>query len=990
MFARRSRRASLLALSFATGVVSVAGPAAAQDQISEDEFFGDEPEDGDSVSEDEFFEEEDDDEKPKAPAAGKGAIYGKLLDGTGQPALEAQITVVQTGELVVTDFDGHYEIDLPPGTYTLSIFLPTHDKLILSNVEVKEGQRVEINDELQLEKGADEAIETLFEVEVEADESSIEGQLLTRKRATVVGDSIGRQEISKTPDRNAAAAVRRVVGVLIVDSKYVYVRGIGERYTNALLDGSPLPSPEPEQQTVPLDLFPTTVLDSLTVVKTFSPDMPGNFAGGSVRIGTRRLPTKFTFTVSGSATFNTQSTFRSYSQYAGGDLDWLGIDDGTRELSGDVPEYQVGLNRRRPDGSFIGRDEVQRVGEAINKTMATRSAIAPPNHRFNVTVGDTIDLPEGQKLGYQLTAGYNRSFERRPNEIIRTAEANPDAPGGFILRNDLVAERGIDKVRWSGLGGLTYQISDDHRLQLTGLYSRSSDDEAFEIEGQHDERGAIIHESRLTYVQRSLAYGALRGGHDFPELNDAHLDWSGYVSEAIRDQPDTRATVFEFDSAFGYAYEDDSQSGFHFFSNLSELAYGGGVDWAQPLVGDAETGTRIKFGGRVDRRSRDFVARRFRYRPGQGAGGDLICETQTWDRTCPDQIFSPDNITNQQLLVEDNTLPTDGYTAGLDIYAGYAMMDAHIVDNVRIIVGPRLEVSEQRIETFAPFDPENEEVKQRGQINGENLLPSVSLVWEVIDDMNLRLAASRTIARPQLREIAPFAFTDYFGGFQVQGNPELEFTTIWNGDFRWEWFPTLREVIAASVFAKRFEKPIETVVNAAGARGIITYQNAPGANLIGGELEARKNFGFITDSLEDLSLIANFTLAFSEVELEDATFVTNDQRPMAFQAPWIVNVSADYDDEDLGLRARVLYNIIGPRIVQVGTEGLPDTYEQPRHQLDVTAAKALGQGFEVRLSARNILNDDVRATFGREDTDGNLQRQYRVGGTYSVGIGYEY
>lgn len=1011
MFARRPRRASLLALSLAMATVS--GSAAAQD-ISEEEFFGDEPEDGDTVSEDEFFSEDDDDDdgpkKPKPPAAGKGTIYGTLLDGTGQPALEAQITVVQTGQLVVTDFDGNYKIDLPPGTYTLSIFLPTHDKLILSNIEVEEGAQVRIDDELELEKGAEEAIETLFEVEVEADESSIEGQLLTRKRASVVGDSIAREEIRRTPDRNAAAAVRRVVGVIIVDGKFVYVRGIGERYTNALLDGSPLPSPEPEQQTVPLDLFPTTVLDSLTVVKTFTPDQIGNFAGGSIRIGTRRLPKKFTFSMSASMSFNSQTTFQDFYSYQGGDLDWLGVDDGSRRIPAGFEDQRIQARIRRPDGTFFTNEELADLGRQIDRPMSTQTQLAPPNHRFSATIGNTFDLTDEQKLGVSLTGSYSRSFQTRRNVTIVTADSTGGGTG-LALRNDYRLNDSQDSVRWAFLGGLTYQINPDHRLHLTGLYAISADDTAFELEGPDQERGNNnIHETRLTFESRRLAYGQLRGDHEFPDLNDARLDWNASLANAVRDQPDTRATVFQqldVDGIPGYVFEDDSQSGFHFFSTLDEVTVGAGMDWLQPIT-KGDDGQKIKFGSRVDVRRRTFDARRYRFAfppppntPQADSTSPIFCPGTSFTQNCPDRAISEEALAVPfdengtpgfpLLRLDEGTRETDAYTADVDVLGFYAMADLHPAEDLRVILGPRIEIARQNIRTFAPYDPENADLQQEGEVTGENILPALSMVYEVVDDMNLRLAVSRTVARPQLREIAPFAFVNYFGGYPEEGNPNLRFTQIWNGDLRWEWFPTLSEVLAASFFVKRFEDPIEQVIVANGSRGLITYQNSPTANLIGGELEARKNFGFISERLEDLALIANFTLALSQVEFDETGFLTNAERPLANQAPWIVNASLDYanDDPDVGLRARVLYNIIGPRIVQVGAGGLPDVYEQPRHQLDVTAAKTIGNSLEITASGRNLINHRFLATFGSKASAQVLTRFTR-GVTASLGLRLRY
>ncbi|MEM9696711.1 MAG: TonB-dependent receptor, partial [Myxococcota bacterium] len=538
----------------------------------EEAFFADDPE--------ESFFQDGEDVKEKAPEEGKGAIVGSITDGTDLPAVQALVKVVGTGLSVETSLSGTYRLDLPPGTYKLRIIYPLHETVTLENIEVKPGATVELDEKLPAQEGVD--VDPIV-VEIEADESSIEGQLIQRKRASVVGDSIAREEIARTPDRNAAAAVRRVVGVIIVDGKFVYVRGIGERYTNALLDGSPLPSPEPEQQTVPLDLFPTNVLDSLTVVKTFTPDQIGNFAGGSIRIGTRRLPTEFSLSLSASLGINSQTTFQDFYSYQGGNLDWLGVDDGSRSRPSEFEGIRVRNNVRQPDGSFFTNEQLAELGRAIDRPMSTRTTLAPPNHRFSLTVGNTFDLDDEKKLGTQLSASYSRSFQTRRNVEVVTADSTRGGEG-LLVRNDYRVDDSVDRVRWSLLGGLTYKHNDDHSLHLTGLYAISTDDTAFELEGPDRERGNLVHETRLSFESRNLVYGQLRGEHEFPELGDARLDWNASLANARRDQPDTRATVFtggSLEGVGGFVFEDDSQSGFHFFSDLNELSVGTGLDWLQ-------------------------------------------------------------------------------------------------------------------------------------------------------------------------------------------------------------------------------------------------------------------------------------------------------------------------------------------------------------------------------------------------------------------------
>jgi outer membrane receptor for ferrienterochelin and colicin len=983
---RRTRVSTILLAS-----LFLTTAALAQDESEDEgEEIAVEPAEGDKPAEEPAEEEEavEEDEEgldPSRPApAGKCVIWGKLTDARGEPIIEAEVSVIGTSIKTITDYDGFYRLEVPACKYDLRFWAELQKPTQLTGIAVTTGEVYRQDEKLAPVEGAVDVIE----VETEQESSSAEGQILERKRSASVGDSVGRAEMSKQADRSAADSAKRVVGITVEDSRFVFIRGLGERYTNALLDGAPLPSPEPDRQAVPFDLFPSLMLDGLTVAKTFTPDYPGDFAGGSVRIVTRRIPDEFLFSVSLNAGVNSQSTFREGLSYHGSSMDWLGIDGGVRALDPSIPEYKIGRGLKHPDGRFISPDELKGYGQSVNAFMSTERTVYPIDHGGNVVIGHSVALGEESKLGFMGAFSYGRKFELYPDEIIRTFRVETD--GGLKRLNDLGVERGIDKVSWGGLGGVTLEIDKHQRIHLTGLYSRSSDNTATELEGRHEERGAIIHETRLSFVSRSLAFGQLRGEHEIEQLNDAELDWNLSLARAERYEPDTRATVFVLDSALGaYNYEDDSQSGLHFFSEQGETTFGGGLNYKQPLV-TGPAPTYLKFGSLVSLRSREFNARRFTFQPANGVSPDSrLCHTTTWDATCPDQIFAQENIGTNLELVE-STRPNDAYTADLNIFSGYVMIDSSVTDTMRLILGERLEVSDQTIDSIDPHNPEVGAVSS-GYTN-RDFLPAAALVWGTTSTSNLRLSATRTLARPQLREIAPFSFTDYFGGREVQGNPDLELTHIYNFDLRFEWFPTLREVLAASVFYKRFSDPIEEVIQAAGARGIVTFQNAESADLFGVELEARKSLDFIVPELADLSIVSNLTFARSRVDLdpEEAAFVTNPNRPLSRQAPYIANVALDYSNEDTGTRLRLSYNIAGPRIVAVGTKGLPDVYGQPRHQLDFVGSQELFEGFEIKASAKNLINDSFRETQGEDDEEDAVVHSYTTGVTVNLGLTYTY
>jgi outer membrane receptor protein involved in Fe transport len=831
---------------------------------------------------------------------------------------------------------------------------------------------------------AEPAVETVVEVE----SASVQSLLLERQRGIASGDSVGRAEITKANDRTAAEAAKRVVGANIEGSRFLFVRGLGERYTNALLDGFPLPSPEPDRQAVPLDLFPSQILDSLTVVKTFSPDVPGDFAGGSVRIATRRIPNKLTLAGSVSVGFNTEATFSNALTHAGGGLDFLGIDDGTRALPTDIPSTKVVRGVEQEDGTIITRDEIAAFGREMNTPLSARRSLGAPNLSVNAVAADSFSLGDWGKLGIMGALVYDRRLERVVEAKLRTyGRAVGEESDSVRLLNDLELERATQLVSWGGLFGTTLELGEDHRLGLTGLYTRAADISTSVLSGRHEERASSLAEERLTFVSRQLAFGDITGHHRFKEANGLELDYGLGLARATREQPDTRGATYQYDATQNvFAFEDDSTSGSHFFSEQGETTVSGMVDITVPLLKRQEV-AKIKTGAAFNLRDREFLARRFRFRPDRknGAEGFDLCPGASFSLDCPDKLFTDANIDSRALELEENTGDNDGYNAGLQVVSTYVMLDTRPLPHWRLTLGPRLEVSSQDITSFDPVDSTQE--AKENVLEDLQLLPAALLTYTPIPKANLRLSVTRTVARPQLRELAPFGFVDYFGGRETRGNPEIVNTSIVNADTRFEFFPTSREVIAVSAFYKQFENPIEQVIQASsGTAGVVTFDNAPSGNLFGIELEARKSLDFLSEALRPLSIISNVTLAHSSVQLdaERAILLTSKSRPLSQQAPFIVNVALDFDYEPWGTRARLLYNVVGQRLTQVGRNGIPDIYELPRHVLDLTVGQKLGQFVELRGSASNLL--DWPTVREHKTGNGDITEEFKTGTTFSLGL----
>lgn len=922
----------------------------------------------------------------RPPAKGKGVIWGVLTDTKlGEPLPEAQVSVVGTRYRAITDIDGRFRLELPPGSYNLRFFYELHEPARLDGVRVAAGEL----EKVELELTSDEKSVDVVEVETEADRAALEGQILSRQRSAAVGDGIGRAEISKTPDSNAAQAAQRVVGATIVGGRFVYVRGLGERYSNALLNGVPLPSPEPDRAAVPLDLFPAQALDGITITKTFVPHLPGDFAGGSIAIETRQIPTEFLFNVQLSGGYNSDATFRERLSYRGSSMDWLGFDSGTRAKPDNLPDRLLSTTSPKPGGGSYTEADLTALGRGMNSYMSATSAFTPPNHGLSLVVGNGWRLGPQQRIGALAALSYGRSYEIMEDGLIREFRSPENRPGSIARRLEYRSDRGLDMVRWGTLGSVSFEPHPDHRLTFLGFHSQLSDNTTQTWEGDLFEEGTRAHATRLSFVGRALDVVQLSGDHKFKDLGNAQLNWFGSLGFARRDEPDTRDVVYNYRADLDrWSYYGSVDSGRHFWSEQNERSTAAGVNWTQPVSQDEAT--KVMFGGLVNLKQRDFEARRFVFEDATPGDGNALksCEGSVLPRNCPDKLFLPENI-GALLALREQTRGSDAYEAKLDVMAAYIEADVALARDLRLILGQRVERTVQTVDPVNQFEAGNFVEDKRAELRSTDLLPSVSLIYSATEKTKFRAAVTRTLARPQVRELAPFAYSDYFSGRENGGNPELELTHITNADLRFEYFPSLREVAAFSIFYKNFKDPIEPVIV---PPTIGTFANTEGANVIGAELEGRKHLDFLSERLRDFSVIANLTFAHSRIQIGEQgdSPLTNSSRPLSQQAPYVLNFALDYTTDTSGTGVRVLYNVVGPRIVEVGTRGLEDVYEQPRHLVDLTLSQDFAKHFQAKLTARNILNSAVRWSQGEDASEENLTREFKTGAIYTASLSYTY
>jgi outer membrane receptor protein involved in Fe transport len=871
------------------------------------------------------------DEAPDPGSAVRGVtgVCGTVVDAaTGEPLIDAPLAVVKGGAAQArSDVDGRFTLRLPPGLYDLRARYELYEARRVRGVGVVAGECTPIRIELAAQEGAVEEVV----VTATADSRREAAVLAERKSAPVMQDTISAQEISRTPDSAASDAVKRVVSATVVDGKYVYLRGLGGRYSSVLLNGVPLPSPDADEHAVPLDLLPTSLLSSLNVVKTYSPNLPGSFAGGTLDIETTSYPARFEAELSISSWASNVATGKTRRTQGGGTLDWLTIDDGDRALPDLVPTDGPMVRERVDDATLID------ATRDFSNDWTTQTARSNPGIGLGATAGDTR-VVGGHKLGYLLSLDYGLRETVKQSRVGAEAQTAAGAPLEFKEHYDI--EQGSLLSDVSGLANIGFEIDPDNDLTLLALYTRSAESNAQKRIGTTID-GSRYDSDRLQFVARGMLFSQLRGEHTVRRLGDLDVSWQGNFSWVTRDEPDTRDVIYFQEGTVPLAWAQRvAGSSDRFFSEVRDLSGGGGLDLAFPVLGG-----RLRTGAAAQLSNREFEARKFHFT----ADGADIDPTLS-----PDLLFASENV-SERFFLQEYTSDTDAYTASQNLYAGYLSTDMPIVPGLRGIGGVRFEHAQVDLTPGSRYAASQ---VQAVQVDREDsaFLPSANIVWALLEGMNLRAAYSYTLVRPQFRELAEFEFVDYDRKRTVTGNSGLETTRIHNADVRWEWFPREDEVLAASVFHKAFEKPIEAVItNAAG--GSVTYRNAPGATVYGAELEARLGLGRFAPSLADLRAAVNLALVHSQVDLEGASGnQTSTQRPLQGQSPYVVNASLGWSRS--GTDVTALYNVYGERITEVGFELLPDAYEQPFHRVDLTLSHKW-RALRAKLAVTNLLDSRV-------------------------------
>ncbi len=912
-----------------------------------------------------------------------GTVTGMISGNEGgavQPMPFVNVIMKGTSFGASTDLDGRYTFTCPAGAYTLLVSFVGFEPVERA-VNVEAGGRLVVDLTLAPPTNQLQQVEV---VAVRRTESESAVLMETRSSQQVV-NGVGRQQIARSQDRTAGDVVKRIPGVTILGDRFVMIRGLADRYNTVLLNDVSAPSLEPDKRAFSFDLIPSGALERIMVYKTAAPGLPGDFAGGVVKVHTLTVPaeneTRFTLSTSVRA----GTTFRPFQQSAGSPTDALGFDNGFRQLPAGFPSS---LN-----GQSAGT--LQALGRELPNNWAPRTLTALPDARMSLLVARTLGRQDGtNRYGTVTSIDYSNTWS-----AWTARNYNYNAYDLSTGRSDTIYDytdrESVRGARITAMHNWTALLGKGTKLEFRNLFNQQGQEQTTYRTGRNLEEGFAVRNHAYRYQQRTVYSGQLHGDHTLGDRDQ--LTWTMGYAHARSKEPDLRRVRTTRDIA---ATDDNAPyqiiippsastlDAGRFFSDLTENVLTGRIDHRHRFAAEgADLVPELTAGVFVEDKERDFSARWMSF-----SQANLLTFDQDLLTEDLATVFSAENIdpTTGFELVE-GTNPSDRYTGRNTLLAGYLGASLARTDRWNLSGGLRVEHNRQQLQS-ARFGG------QRVRVDDPvlSILPSVSASIDLGERSLVRMAWGNTVNRPEFRELAPFAFYDFSMNNVLFGNDSLEVARIMNIDARWELYPTANEVISVGLFYKRFRDPIEMYfVPGTGSGGTrnFTFGNAVEANSYGVEAEVRRSFSgwFGTGYLGRFGMLFNGAYILTQVDLGARAVGQTQQRPLMGQSPYVLNAGIFYQDNDNGLQYNILYNVMGRRLFAVGTFGTPDLYEMPRHQVDATITKRLGRRFELKASVQDLLNQRVRLvqdSNANDRIDGNDEEimMFRRGQVVSLGL----
>lgn len=907
-------------------------------------------------------------------------LSGTLISAEdNKPVANARIYISGISGNLLTDEEGKFSTEILSGLYNLSIIHAKYNSVLKPNIEIPENGID--NMVIELTPSGKELPE--FVVVVPFIEGSLASVLEERKQNNSVANYLSMEQISKSGDSDAAGALKRVTGLTLVDGKFIYVRGLGERYSSTLLNGANLPSPDPTRRVVPLDLFPTGIIESIEVQKGYAASLPAEFGGGTVTLKTINIPQDNFLKVGLSYGHNTQTTGKNGLTYEGGANDWLGMDDGTRDIPAPLAEAIANGTELRPSNPFVpgGFDpaDLEMIGESLPNNYNLLNQTTDPNAGFSLSGGMRHEMDSGVVMGFSSAVEYGSSWQTRAEQRRDFIISSGDE---LVLDSEELSETTRRNINLSGFLTTGIEFSENNKVSANYMVLRNTSDFSEIAEGFNEDLGNSRRIYELRWTERELDSSQFFGEHIFPEINGFKFNWQYTDSSAYFDEPDNR--IYRYDQReegdFIFSTRNDSNS--RVWRQLEDLSKNIRYDISFPLTIAENHDFLFKAGQNWIAKDRNSDIRRFVFED----VGSLVNQIDRGSDL--ETILSPEFIDPRGYQLQEVTRATDNYFANLDIKSNYFGIDYSYKELLRVSIGVREEEFNQSVTTFQLFDPDDSPIT--ATLKDTEYYPAFSSAIFLPANNQLRLNYSETATRPDFKELSPAQFKDPVLDRNIIGNPDLVNGSIKHYDLRWDKYFSESEFVSVSLFYKQFFNPIEIIILPGSSR-IISFDNAESAENYGIELELYKDFSFMKRFLErdfwsDMYISANYAYIESEIVLgtDRPGGQTNNTRPLQGQSPYVANLQLGYDNVDRDISMTLLYNIFGERISEAGSSGRPDIYEQPFNQLDFVISKKMYDRLNLKLKARNLLDDEVIFLQGDKIT-----RSFTKGRSFSLSISYD-
>ena len=920
-------------------------------------------------------------------------IAGRVLSaGNGVVISGVAVSVPGAGPATVTDLNGHFRLDrLPAGKQDILLSKAGFEPLTVTGFSGADRDGGKVDFVLTPIEGGVVRLDN-FSVSAEVLRNSGRGLLVERQKAVAVSDSIGSEQMSRLGFNDAAQAMKAVTGASVVDGKYVYIRGLGDRYSSTSLNGAEVPSADPDRRAVQMDLFPAELIDAIVTSKTFTPDRPGNFSGGNVDIRTKALPDTRTFAFSLGTSYNAQTTGEAILGYPATE-DWLGRDDGARQIPSGLGAKTIPARGAAADA------EIGQLSRLFSPVMAPTRNKAKWNRKLSATYGDRFEIGT-QTFGVIASLSSDHSFSSYRGGRIGRNELQGTNSNALSTTVSLDDERGSEETTAGGTAKVSWRFSPEHEVSLNGLFNSTGEDVARQQSGLYIAGGGLDNDQTYTtrtlkFTERELRSVQLTGRHLFSSWRGLLVEWTGSNGRNTQDEPDTRFFNNSSRVIGGQTFYEWETSGLvnpaRYFRKLEETRKDYGLDLTLPFNAWDGREMKLKAGGAMARIERGFRERQYIYRSlGRRFDGNA------------DTFFLPANVGNvnpatgrfltDSLFIQDTSAPRNNYDATMGVDGVYLMADVPITQKLRAIGGARIETTDMVVTSQDP-------TRRQGLLDLRDTLPSLNLVYELHPKMNVRAAFGRTLARPNFREMAPYETFEFVGDFVYIGNPDLKRTLIDNFDLRWEWFTGPGRIVAVSAFWKNLKNPIEKAIYAPTGliinQGEIQYQNPEKGRVYGAEFEFRQKLEGLWRPLKNFTFGLNLTVVESSVEISPselrvARLYKADApatRALAGQSNHLVNGDLSYSNPRTRTSASIYYNLFGERLALVSPPGTPDIFEQPSAELDFIVSQKFAERWKVGFSAKNLLNSEDRATQTFRGVD-YVRYERPRGRSYSLSFGY--